>query len=296
MQRVSFYDQISKNKRNSVILTIFVVALVVGLLFTVGYVFFPGLAIFFLVFAVLWMAGHVYVSYTYGDRLVLKATNAKPADPVKHIYLINTVEGLSIAAGVTPPKVYVVDDPEINAFACGKDPQHASIAVTTGALENLNRVELEGVIGHEISHIKNYDIRFMTLVAVLVGMVAILSYMLLRAYWYGGKGSKRGGKEGLLIIVGFILAILAPIVSRLVQAMISRRREFLADASSVQLTRYPEGLASALEKIKNRNLGKMNVSESISHLFISDPNRSPLDTLFATHPPLEKRIEVLRAM
>lgn len=296
MQRVSFYDQIARNKRNSVILTIFIVGLVVGLIFTIGYIFFPSLAIFFFIFAVVWMAGHVYVSYNYGDSIVLKATNAKPADPVKHVHLINTVEGLSIAAGIPPPKVYVVDDPEINAFACGKNPQHASIAVTTGALNNLNRAELEGVVGHEISHIKNYDIRFMTLVAVLVGLVAILSYMLLRAYWYGGRGSKRGGKEGLLIVVGFILAILAPIVSRLVQAMVSRRREFLADASSVQLTRYPEGLASALEKIKNKNSGKMNVSESISHLFISDPNRSPLDALFATHPPLEKRIEVLRAM
>ena len=296
MQRISFYDQIAKNKRNSVILTIFVVGLVVGLVFTIGYIFFPSLAIFFLIFAVVLMAGHVYLSYNYGDSIVLKATNAKPADPVKHIHLINTVEGLSIAAGIPPPKVYVVEDPEINAFACGKNPNHASIAVTTGALKNLNRVELEGVVGHEISHIKNYDIRFMTLIAVLVGLAAILSYMLLRAYWYGGRGNKRGGKEGLLIIVGFILAILAPIVSRLVQAMVSRRREFLADASSVQLTRYPEGLASALEKIKKKNSGKMNVSESISHLFISDPNRSPLDALFATHPPLEKRIEVLRAM
>jgi heat shock protein HtpX len=296
MQRISFYDQIAKNKRNSIILVIFVVGVVVGLIFTISYIFFPELAIFFLIFAAILMVGHVYVSYNYGDRIVLKATNAKPADPVKHIYLINTVEGLSIAAGIPPPKVYVVEDPEINAFACGKDPKHASIAVTTGALENLNRSELEGVVGHEISHIKNYDIRFMTLVAVLVGLVAILSYMLLRTYWYGARGDRRGGKEGLLIAAGFILAVFAPIVSRLVQAMISRRREYLADAGSVELTRYPEGLASALEKIKNKNMGKMKVSESISHLFISDPNRSPLDELFATHPPLEKRIEVLRRM
>jgi heat shock protein HtpX len=296
MQKISFYDQIAKNKRNSIVLTAFIVGLVVGLIFTIGYIFFPSLAIFFLIFAAIWMAGHVYVSYNYGDSIVLKATNAKPADPVKHIYLINTVEGLSIAAGIPPPKAYVVEDPEINAFACGKDPQHASIAVTTGALEKLNRAELEGVVGHEISHIKNYDIRFMTLVAVLVGLAAILSYMLLRTYWYGARNSRRGGKEGLLIIAGFVLAIITPIVSRVVQAMVSRRREFLADASSVQLTRYPEGLASALEKIKNMNSGRMNVSESISHLFISDPNRSPLDELFATHPPLEKRIEILRAM
>lgn len=296
MERISFYDQMAKNKRNSVFLITFIVGLVIGLVYVISYLLFPGLAIFFLIFAVGWMVVHVHISFNHGDRVVLRATKAKPADPVKHIYLINTVEGLSIAAGIPPPKVYVVEDPEINAFACGKDPQHASIAVTTGALENLNRAELEGVVGHEISHIKNYDIRFMTLVAVLVGLAAILSYMLLRAYWYGMRGRRRGGAEILPLVAGFILAILAPIVSRLVQAMISRRREYLADASSAQLTRYPDGLASALEKIRNKNLGKMKVSESISHLFISDPVKSPLDSLFATHPPLEKRIAVLKKM
>ena len=296
MNKVSFYDQIASNKRNSVFLIIFVVGLVVGLLYAIGYIFLPGFALIFLIVAVVWMGAHVHISYNYGDSIVLKATNAKPADPVKHIHLINTVEGLSIAAGIPAPKVYVVDDPEINAFACGKNPEHASIAVTTGALESLSRTELEGVVGHEISHIKNYDIRFMTLVAVLVGLVAILSYILLRSFLYSSGGGKRDGKAGLLIVVGLILAIVAPIVSRLVQAMVSRRREFLADASSVQLTRYPDGLASALTKIRDKNQGKMKVSESISHLFISDPNRSSLDALFATHPPLDKRIEVLKAM
>jgi len=293
MEKISFFDQIARNKRNSILLSIFIIALVVALVYTIAYLLLPGFAIFFLVFAAAIMVAHAYTSYNYGDRIVLKATSAKPADPIEHVYLINTVEGLSIAAGIPPPKVYVVDDDEINAFACGKDPKHASIAVTTGALKNLNRTELEGVVGHEISHIANYDIRFMTLVAVLVGLVAILSYMLLRSYRVT-KGEK--GKAGLLIFAGFLLAIFAPIVSRLVQAMISRRREFSADAGSAQLTRYPEGLASALEKILKINRGKMKVSESISHLFISDPNRSPLDELFATHPPLEKRIKILKAM
>jgi len=293
MEKISFFDQIARNKRNSIVLSIFVVALVVALVYVISYLLLPGFAIFFLIFAAVFMAVHAYTSYNYGDKIVLKATRAKPADPIEHVYLINTVEGLSIAAGIPPPKVYVVEDSEINAFACGKDPKHASIAVTTGALKNLNRTELEGVVGHEISHIKNYDIRFMTLVAVLVGLVAILSYMLLRSYRVT-KGGK--GKGGLLILASFLLAILAPIASRLVQAMVSRRREYLADASSAQLTRYPDGLASALEKIMNTNQGKMKVSESISHLFISDPNRSPLDKLFATHPPLEKRIKALKAM
>jgi heat shock protein HtpX len=202
---------------------------------------------------------------------------------------------MSIAAGIPPPKVYVIDNKEINAFACGKDPKHASIAVTTGALENLNRTELEGVVGHEMSHIANYDIRLMTLIAVLVGLVAILSYMLLRSYRFAGR-DERGKGAGLLIVVGFLLAIFAPIASRLVQAMISRKREYAADAGGAQLTRYPEGLASALEKIKNINQGNMKVSESISHLFISDPSHTSLDEIFATHPPLTERIKILRAM
>jgi len=294
MEKISFFDQIAKNKRNSILLSIFIVALVAALVYTIAYLLLPGFAIFFLIFAAVIMIVHAYTSYNYGDKIVLKATGAKPADPVEHVYLINAVEGLSIATGIPPPKVYVVEDDEINAFACGKDPKHASIAVTTGALKNLNRTELEGVVGHEISHIANYDVRFMTLVAVLVGLVAILSYMLLRSY---RATKEERGKVGLLILVGFLLAILAPIFSRLVQAMVSRRREFSADAGSAQLTRYPDGLASALEKIMKINEGKkMKVSESISHLFISDPNKSPLDELFATHPPLRERIKVLRAM
>ncbi len=297
MEKVSFHDQIAKNKRNSLFLTIFVVGFVIGLTYTIGYLLLPEYAIFFFVFAAIWIGTQAIVSYNYGDKVVIAATKAKPADPVRHAFLINTVEGLSIAAGVPAPRVYVVDDPEINAFACGKDPKHAAIAVTTGALDNLNRAELEGVIGHELSHVRNYDIRFMTIIAVLVGLVAILSHMLLRSYLYGTRsGGRKDGKAGMLIFVGFILAILAPFVTRLVQAVISRRREFLADSSSVELTRYPEGLASALEKIKNKNQLKMDVSESISHLFISDPKRSELDSIFATHPPIEKRIDLLRAM
>ena len=294
MEKVSFFDQITRNKRKSIFLTIFIVTLVVGLVYAISYLLLPGFAISLMAIAAVVMIVQAYISIMYGDRVVLMATNAKPADPVEHIYLINTVEGLSLAAGIPVPKVYVVEDEEINAFACGRNPQHASIAVTTGALKNLNRIELEGVVGHEISHIASYDVRFMTLVAVLVGMVAILSYMLLRSYLYGAREER--GKVGLLVVVGFMLAIFAPVVSRLVQAAVSRRREFAADAGSAQLTRYPEGLASALEKIKNINSGDMKISEAISHLFIADPNRTPLDELYATHPPLDDRIKALRAM
>jgi len=301
MQRISFYDQIARNKRDSLFLTVFVVVLVIGLFYVIGSVLLPEFAVLLSIFSIFLMIAHVHISYNYGDQIVLRATDAQPADTTRDVFLINSAEGLSLAAGIPPPKVYVVQSDEINAFAVGKDPEHASIAVTTGALTNLNRTELEGVVGHEISHVKNFDIRFMTLVAVLVGLAAILSHILLRLYWYGGVRARRderrrGERLNILILVGLVLAVLAPIASRLVQAFISRRREFLADASSAQLTRYPEGLASALEKIKNYNRGGMDVSESISHLFISDPNRSPLDELFATHPPIEARIRILRAM
>lgn len=301
MQRISFYDQISRNKRDSLLLTVLVVGLVVGLVYVMAHILVPQLATFLAFFAILIMLAQVQVSYRYGDQIVLRATHARPADPVDNAYLVNTVEGLSLAGGTPAPKVYVVEDNEINAFAVGKDPEHASIAVTTGALTNLNRAELEGVVGHEMSHIRNYDIRFMTIVAVLVGLAAILGHVLLRTYWYGGVRTRRDerrreGGLNILILAGIVLAVLAPIASRLVQAFISRRREYLADAGSAQLTRYPEGLASALEKIKNFNRGKMDVSEAISHLFIADPNRNPLDELFATHPPLEERIRILRAM
>jgi heat shock protein HtpX len=195
-----------------------------------------------------------------------------------------------------------MDSDELNAFATGKDPEHASIAVTTGLMRNLNRQELEGVVAHEMSHIRNRDVEFMTLIAVLVGLAAILSHIILRGLWYGGarqRGKDRGkggGIEVIILLVGVVLAIIAPIVTRLVQFAVSRRREFLADASGAELTRYPEGLASALEKIGRLNKGNMNVSEAVSHIFIADPVHSALDSLYATHPPIEERIKRLRAM
>ncbi len=298
MERISFFDQIAKNKRNSILLAFFVFFTLMALVYAISLILAPEFSLLFLVIAGITIAIHVYGSYNYGDRIVLKATNARLADEREHIYLMNVVEGLSIAAGIPKPRVYVIESDEMNAFATGKDPEHASVAVTTAMLKNLNRSELEGVIGHEISHIKNYDIRFTTLVAVLVGLVAIISDMLLRSWRYGryrGEGKKKE-KMGYLVLIGFLLAVFAPIVVRLVQAAISREREFLADASSVQLTRYPEGLASALEKIMMMNKGKMRVSEAVSHMFFIDPNRSPLDELFATHPPIRERIRILRSM
>jgi len=300
MEKVNVFDQIGKNKRNSILLSFLVFFILFALVYFIAEVFVPEIALFMMIFAFVFIIADIYVSYNYGDQIVLKSVHAQPADERKHRYLIDTVEGLAIAAGIPKPKVYVMESNEINAFACGKDPKHASICVTTGALENLKRDELEGVIGHEMSHIRNYDVRFATLVAVLVGLAAIVSWMFLRNLRFGGLRNEDERKGGGIILIMFIialaLAIIAPIATRLVQAAVSRRREYLADAGGAELTRYPDGLADALEKIKDVNEGKMKVSEAVSHLFIADPNKSPLDNLFATHPPLEERIKILRSM
>jgi heat shock protein HtpX len=298
--KTSFYDEISRNKRDSILMAIVVFSLLAAIIYLVSIILVPEFSIMAIAFGSAMIIIYVYGTYSYGDRIVLAATKAKEIDydDRKYAHLVNAVDGLSIAAGIPRPKIYVVESGEINAFATGKDPQHASVAVTTGLLENLKRDEIEGVIGHELSHIRNYDIRFALVVAVMVGIIAILSYMFRNALWAqsSGRRSKDEGGAGLIIIIGLMLAIFAPIAVRLVQLAISRRREFLADSSSVELTRYPEGLADALEKIKDVNEGKMKVSEAVSHLFFTDPNKSPLDSLFATHPPIEERIRILRSM
>jgi heat shock protein HtpX len=301
IEKVNVFDQVSKNSRNSILLSFLVFVILFGLVYSISYIFLPDLLIVIMIFAFIIIIADIYFSYNYGDKVILKSVNAQPADDVRNRYLIDTVEGLAIAAGIPKPNVYIMKSDEINAFACGKDPKHASICVTTGALENLKRDELEGVIGHEMSHIRNYDVRFETLVAVLVGLAAIISSMFLRGMIFGGIRDSREERKGgiiilIMIVVAVILAIVAPLVTRLVQAAISRKREYMADAGGAELTRYPDGLADALEKIKDTNEGKMKVSEAMSHLFIADPNKSPLDKLFATHPPLEDRIRILRAM
>ncbi len=300
----SLYDEISRNKRSSILLASVLSLITVALIFSFSYIFAPEYLYIVLPFSLVFVVGYSYSSWMYGDRVVLGATGAVPAEGREHIYLRDTVEGLSLAAGVPTPKVYVVPSDEINAFATGRDPEHASVAVTRGLLNALDRQELEGVLAHELSHVRNRDVTFMTLVAVLVGLVAILSHIILRTYRFGGgrrgrRGRGDGDKRGLeiaILAVGFLLAIFAPLLTRIVQFAVSRKREYLADASGAELTRYPEGLASALEKIKGHNRGDMDVSEAVSHLFIADPNKSALDALYATHPPLDERIKRLRAM
>lgn len=302
MEHRSFYDEIAKNRRNSILLASILIIFVVILSSTLAYMYAPEYIIIVLPISLIFMAIYTYSSYMYGDQVVLSSTGAKPAEENKYFYLRDSVEGLCIAAGLPKPKVYVIESSEMNAFATGRDPEHASVTVTTGLMEALNRQELEGVLAHELSHIRNRDVTFMTLVAVAVGLIAILSDMILRSFRYGaftGNRKKRDKSSGItmfILAVGFFLAIFAPILTRLVQFAVSRKREYLADASGVELTRYSEGLAAALEKIKNNNKGNMKVSEAVSHLFFVDPNKSALDALYATHPPIDERIKRLRQM
>jgi heat shock protein HtpX len=298
MAKTTFSDEIAKNKRLSLILAITVSLILFFLVYFIVYFLIPELVAIALPLSIMLIVIYTYSSYRFGDSIVLSTTNAKLAQPKEHQYLLDTVEGLSIASGIPPPKTYIIENQDLNAFATGRNPENASIAVTSGLIKTLNRQELEGVIAHEISHIKNRDILFMTLVAVLVGLAAILSHLIIRSMWFGGQRNRRD-KGGLIIIVfiiGIILAIFAPIATRLVQFAVSRKREYLADAFGVSITRYPEGLASALEKIANTNQGRIKVSEAVSHLFFVDPQKSSLDSLFATHPPIRERIKRLREM
>jgi heat shock protein HtpX len=300
MERRSFHDEQARNKRDSILLAVVVSVILFALIVSISYIWDPSSVYIMVPVGVIITFIYTWSGYQYGDRVVLRSTNAIPAEGFQYTYLNDTVEGLAIAAGIPKPDVYVMPSRELNAYATGKDPENASIAVTQGLMDTLDRQELEGVIAHEISHVKNRDVQFMTLVAVLVGLAGILSHMILRSYRWGGRSRRdrdNGGNIGMIILaVGFLLAIFAPILTRLVQLAVSRRREYMADASAAELTRYPDGLADALERISQYNIGNMKVSEAVSHLFISDPNRSALDAIYSTHPPIEERIKRLRAM
>ncbi|MDI6822241.1 MAG: zinc metalloprotease HtpX [Actinomycetota bacterium] len=293
------YEQIASNVRKSW----FLILLFVVLIMLLGYVFgelmrigYFGVALALIIAMVMSFSG-----YYYSDKIVLTMSRARPVEKEEYPYLYNVVEGLSIAAGNPTPKMYVIDDSAPNAFATGRDPEHSAVAVTTGLLEKLNRVELEGVIAHEISHIQNYDIRLATLTAVMVGVVVLLSDWLLRSFWWGGRrrDSERGALTAVLLLIGIILALLSPLIAQLIRLAISRRREFLADASGAMLTRYPPGLASALEKLAaDRELLEV-ANKATAHLYIVNPLkdlRGAMNSLFNTHPPIEERIKRLREM
>ena len=247
------------------------------------------------------------VSYWKSDAVALRMSRAHPADPEQYARLHNIIEGLCIAAGLPKPRVYIVDDVAPNAFATGRDPKHAAIAVTTGLLDKMNRIELEGVLAHELSHIKNYDILVSTIAVTLVGFIALASDIAIRTLWWGGgrRGDDRdGGAGAILAIFGFALLILAPLIAQLMQFAVSRRRESLADISGVELTRYPPGLISALEKLRDDQTVVASHSRATAHLWIEQPmptekeegKLSRLNRLFDTHPPLEERIAALREL
>ncbi len=261
-----------------------------------------------LIVALLIAAGLSYYSYLYGDRLVLRASRARPVTHEEEPRLHNIVEGLALAAGLPKPTVYVVPEAAPNAFATGRDPEHSSIAVTQGLLEKMNRVELEGVIGHEMSPIRDRDILLGTVVATLVGAVVLIAEFMLRWFWWGGgrlgRGRDRNGGEGFAILfaLGIVFAILAPFFAQVIKMAMSRRREYLADAEGALLTRYPPGLASALRKIAADNTPMRVANNATAHLWLNQPSRIPgesnhwWENLFSTHPPIRDRIRILEEM
>ncbi len=301
------YERITANRWRTFALFLGSVALLVGLGYVFGALFRAGVV--GVVFALV-LAGILSItSYRYGDRLVLAAARAKRVSKQEEPRLYNLVEGLCIAAGMnTVPALYIVPEAAPNAFATGRDPKHSSIAVTRGLLDQLNRVELEGVLAHELSHVTNRDILVGTVAATLAGAVVLMSELMLRWFWWGGARGRRGGdREGgggfaLIAVLGIVLALLAPLFAQLIRLSISRRREYLADASGAMMTRYPPGLASALKKIAADPTPMRVTNNATAHLWLSPPSRTPgsgtplWERLFSTHPPIAERIKILEEM
>src|SRR3990167_7555489 len=291
MNRIDFRDQISGNKWKSFFLMLIVVVFIVALGYVISRAFSPVYFSFIMIIAIIFSIFYIMIGYYNSHKIAIASVGAKPASREKHKIFFDLVEGLTLASGLPMPKLYVMPSNQINAFASGRDPEKAVICVTEGALNKLNRRELEGVLAHELGHVGNYDIRYITLVAVLVGMVAIISQIFLRSLFFSHGGSDK--KNAIFIIIGIALAILAPIAVYLVQMSISRKREYGADATAVEFTRYPEGLIKALEKIKNEHApAEKKISKAVAPLFFSNPFKN----LGSTHPPIEKRIEALRRM
>ncbi|MCD4705564.1 M48 family metallopeptidase [bacterium] len=292
----NLYSQIDSNKRKTILLiavfVIFIIFLgwIFGQMYNFGYY---GLGI-----AIAISISMSLFSYYKGDKVALWTAGAKPIKKEENPYAYNMVENLAITAGIPTPKVHIIQDQAMNAFACGRDPEHASVALTTGIIEKLENEELEGVIAHELSHIKNYDIRIMTIVIILVGIIALMADWMIRGQLFGFGGRDRN-KNMVFIIIGIVLAILSPLIAKLIQLAISRKREFLADADGALLTRYPEGLAKALEKISRENIPLKRANNATSHLYISNPfkgSKNKMSKMFSTHPPIQERIRALRNM
>jgi heat shock protein HtpX len=295
-------DQIRKNKRDTVLVCTLMALLFIGVIFAVGIFLFGGNILIALIFALPVGVGYVLMMYSVSVKTVLSAAKARPANPNirEEKLLIHRVEEISIAAGLPMPKVYVQDSEYINAFATGRNPSEGIVCVTTGALYKLNQEELTGVISHEMSHIKNYDIRVATVTIAVVGAISLLSEIVFYSMFFGGagRGGRRDGGGGIIVIIAFLFAILAPIFARLTYLAISRRREYLADSTGAYLSRNPEGLAKALEKIKKDHpRTKPKGSKTVAPLYISNPFKSQsIRSLWSTHPPIDERIRRLRSM
>ena len=301
----SVYTHQSSNVAKTYLLMGLFLMVIVGLGYFISlYYNSPGLLYIAIIFSLFMNIA----SFWFSDKIVLSISKARPVERREFFDLYTVTENLSITAGLPIPKIYVIDDPAPNAFATGRDKEHAVVAVTTGLLQKMERTELEGVIAHELSHIGNRDILLMSAVVVLVGLISIISDMFLRGMVFGptsqglrgasgGRDSDRGNIGGILAIVGIVLIVLSPIIAALIKLAISRRREFLADASGALLTRYPEGLAKALEKIESYNMPMKVKSNATAHLFISNPfgnKKASISGLFQTHPPIAERIKILR--
>ncbi len=286
------YNQIDSNKRR----TVFLIGLFLVFIIAVGWVFSKVYGNpFILVIAVIFSVVQALISYYYSDKITLLASGASEAKEPQFHGLHHIVENLSITAGLPKPKIYIINDSAPNAFATGRDPKNASVAVTTGLLEKLDKKELEGVIAHELSHVGNYDIRLMTITVVLVGVIALISDWFMRSLWFRDRDDRNGGN--IMILVGIVFAILAPIAATLIQLAISRKREYLADASGALLTRYPDGLADALDKIAKDKEPLEVANRATAHLYIANPFKGKnISNYFSTHPPIKDRIKRLREM
>ncbi len=296
---MTVYNQISENRIKTFFIMFVFILIFSSFFFLIGKYYDSPWNYFFLGFFISLLSS--IGSYFYGDKLVLLTTGAQPANKRQFFDFYTVTENLSLAAGLPMPKLYVIDDPSPNAFATGRDPKHAVVCATTGLVTMMNRTELEGVIAHELSHVKNYDILFASIVAVLVGTLSLISDWVIRnMFWHRGSNNERSNRSPIFLVLFIIALILTPIIATIIQLAISRKREYLADASAVLLTRYPEGLTRALEKLKENSQPLSHAASSTAHLFIDNPfkkkNASWFVSLFSTHPPIEERIRILKSM
>ncbi len=293
-QKISFYDQVKRNKIQSFFLILVIILIIIALGYVIGYIYNPGMIWFFIIIATVISIIYTLIGLYAGSGIALASVGAKEADSKVYAQLHSIVEGLCLGAGLPKPKVYVMPLDEINAFASGRNPANAVVCVSEGSLKYLTRRELEGVLAHEMSHIANYDIRFMTLAVVMVGIISIIAQIFLRSLWF--SSGNNDNKNGIFIIIGIVFAILAPLFAMMVQMAISRKREYMADASAVKLARDNSGLVGALKKIGGYYETKQSKlkSSAVSSLFIAEPSLAA--RLFSSHPPLKDRIKALESM